>query len=144
MKMEKSCGSVIYRKKNNSTEFLLLHYGKGHWGFPKGHVEERESEQETMRRELFEETGLSEIELEPDFREDINYYFKQGKTLIHKDVAFFLARAVIGEVKISHEHSEAKWLSFKEALDLLSFDNARALLKKADSFLQTKTQTANN
>ena len=41
---EKSCGIVVFHRKDEECEFLLLHYPEGHWDLPKGHVEEGESE----------------------------------------------------------------------------------------------------
>ena len=57
MEHEKSCGAVIFRV-GNATKYLLLHYEAGHWDFVKGHSEKGESEEETVRREILEETGL--------------------------------------------------------------------------------------
>ena len=47
MKKEKSCGAIVYRKKEGVIQFLLIHQTLGHWTFPKGHVEDGESEQQT-------------------------------------------------------------------------------------------------
>jgi len=54
----KSCGAVVYRE-NAQVKYLLLHYGGAHWDFVKGEMEEDESEEETARRELEEETGIT-------------------------------------------------------------------------------------
>jgi 8-oxo-dGTP pyrophosphatase MutT (NUDIX family) len=53
----RKCGIIMY---NMDTKKYLLVYGKKSqkWGFPKGHMEKGESEEETARRELFEETGI--------------------------------------------------------------------------------------
>ena len=57
---EKSCGAIVYRKYHGNTEILLIkHINSGHWSFPKGHVEAGESEAETARREIKEETNFS-------------------------------------------------------------------------------------
>ena len=64
LRKEKSCGALVYRIKNGELELLLLkHRFGGHWSFPKGHVEEGETEVETALREVHEETGLT-IQLE--------------------------------------------------------------------------------
>lgn len=56
---EKSCGALVYRKYHGNTEILLIkHLNSGHWSFPKGHVEEGETEVETAIREIKEETGI--------------------------------------------------------------------------------------
>jgi len=61
MEEEKSAGAVTFYKEGSNIEFLLLHYGKGHWGFPKGHIEANESEEQAMLRELEEETGINDV-----------------------------------------------------------------------------------
>ena len=61
--MEKSCGIVLF----HSDEFLIIQHSvkpnvtEGHWDFPKGHVEENETEFETAVRELKEETGITDF-----------------------------------------------------------------------------------
>ena len=56
---EKSCGAIVYRRFHGNIEILLIkHINSGHWSFPKGHVEGDETELETARREIKEETGL--------------------------------------------------------------------------------------
>ena len=68
MTFEKSCGAIVYRKHHGNTEILLIkHINSGHWSFPKGHMEQGESETETALREIKEETGL-DVLLDPTFR----------------------------------------------------------------------------
>ena len=58
MTYEKSCGGIVYRKFHGNTEILLIkHIKSGYWSFPKGHVENGETEEETAKREIKEETG---------------------------------------------------------------------------------------
>ena len=45
MQHEKSCGAIVYRKSHGNTEILLIkHINSGHWSFPKGHMENGETE----------------------------------------------------------------------------------------------------
>ena len=61
---EKSCGALVYRKKQDKVELLLIkHRNGGHWSFPKGHVESGENEYQTALREIKEETGLDLLEI---------------------------------------------------------------------------------
>ena len=136
MKKEKSCGAVIFFDSEKERQYLLLHYSKGHWDFPKGHVEKDESEQETTLREVKEETSLEEVEFIPGFREQINYFFKQKGELINKDVYFFLLKSKSQDVKISFEHIGFKWFSITEALNQLTFENAKQILRKAHNQLE--------
>jgi 8-oxo-dGTP pyrophosphatase MutT (NUDIX family) len=86
---EKSCGAVVYRKYHGNTEILLIrHIKSGYWSFPKGHVEEGETEEETAIREVFEETGLN-VYIDGGFRETV--MFSPKKDYI-KTVVYFVAR----------------------------------------------------
>jgi 8-oxo-dGTP pyrophosphatase MutT (NUDIX family) len=112
-----------------------LHYAGGHWDFPKGHVEEGESEEQTARREIGEETGISSLEFVPGFRERISYSFRCAGGLVPKHVIFFLAKTEAQEVRISGEHMGFEWLGYDDAKKRLTFGNARKLLEKAESRL---------
>ena len=90
MKKEKSCGAVVCRKGENGLEILLIqHKNGGHWAFPKGHVEKKETEEETALREIKEETGLK-VALDTAFRKMVTYSPKPG---VMKDVIYFAAKA---------------------------------------------------
>ena len=128
MKREKSCGVIVFRKNLEDVEVLLVHHNLGHWGFPKGHVELDETEEETAIREVFEETGI-ESTIVSDFRKVITYSPSSG---VEKDVVFFLGMPV-GDHIIPQvtEVSEAKFINIKEALHLISHEDERGLLKQA-------------
>lgn len=139
MIQEKSAGIILYHN-NSSREYLLLHYPAGHWDYPKGHVEEGENETETALREMEEETGIKkeEIKLYDDFRETIDYIYKKGSELSHKEVVFFLGESETKTVKVSREHQDYIWLTYEEAIERLTFNNAKNLLKKIKEHLQEK------
>ncbi len=133
-KKEKSCGAIVFTR-DKDIKYLLLHYESGHWGFPKGHVEKGESEEETMGRELEEETGLRNVRLIKGFKEEILYFFKEKKKLIKKRVVFFLVESKSDKVKLSYEHVGFKWLPYESALKQLTYENTKNLLRKAHKFL---------
>ena len=81
MPREKSAGALIFRIENNIPYYLLLHYPSGHWEFAKGHVEEGETEEQTVKREVQEETGISDLIIIPGFREYIKYSFRNNYAL---------------------------------------------------------------
>ena len=57
MKKEKSCGAVIYRENDGIEILLLKHKNGGHWAFPKGHVEKKETDEEKGKNYLYKESG---------------------------------------------------------------------------------------
>ncbi len=136
--MEKSSGIVLFRKENNSCRFLLLHYAAGHWDFPKGHVEEGETDIEAALRETNEETGIADVRMEKGFNEKLSYYYKKDGRTIFKEVVFFLAETAHKEVKISSEHIGFEWLDYDDAMARLTYRNSREILVKAAKYLQTK------
>jgi bis(5'-nucleosidyl)-tetraphosphatase len=133
---ERSAGVLIYRQLKDSREYLILHYPGGHFEFPKGHMEGDETERETALRELKEETGLETIIWIEGYREKIHYEYHRGAELMSKDVIFFLARTRQKKVTISFEHKGSMWLPYKEALEQLTFKNAKDLLQKAEAHLR--------
>jgi len=130
LKEERSVAAVVYYQE----EYLLLKYGLGHWEFVKGHIEENETERETIMRELEEETGITEASIIKGFKEKYNYSFSLGGNKIHKFVACYLVRSNTREVSLSYEHVGYKWLPFKEAINQVTYDNAKRILIKAHNF----------
>ena len=136
MKKEKSAGAVVFRKDKEPI-YLLLHYEAKHWDFPKGNVEKNETDTETVKREIEEETGIKDIEIVEDFKERMHYFYKFKKELISKEVVFYLAETKNKQVKLSFEHIGFKWLPYTEAIEQLTYKNAKEILKKAHEFLRT-------
>jgi len=130
---EHSAGAIIFFD-NEKREFLIISNEKERWDFPKGHIEEGETPEQTAVREVKEETGL-DIEFIDGFKEKISFFFKKDKELVKKDVIFFLAKAKSKKVTLSFEHIDYKWLNFEEALNKLTFKDSKNLLIKANQFL---------
>ena len=136
MGKEKSCGSIVFKKqKDKSVKYLLLHYEAGHWDFPKGNQEKNEKEEQTVAREIKEETGIEDIEFVEGFQEILKYFYRKGEETIYKEVIFFLAESATEEVKLSFEHIGYAWLSYENAYKRLTFNNSKELLRKANQFL---------
>ena len=140
---EKSVGAVVFRKEDDKIFYLLLKYRNGHWDFPKGHIEKGETDEETMRREIEEEAGVNDLKIISGFCENFRYFYlakgeeykerkaKNAGTLITKKVKFYLAETFQKEVKLSIEQTDYAWLEFKEALEKITFEKPKKLLKKA-------------
>lgn len=58
MNWEKSCGAIVFTRKAGQLLFVIVEEQSGACSFPKGHMEGNETEMETARREIWEETGL--------------------------------------------------------------------------------------
>jgi bis(5'-nucleosidyl)-tetraphosphatase len=135
---EKSCGAIVFNQSNGKLAYLLLRHRNGmHWGFPKGHVEAGESEAETALREIYEEAGLR-VELREGFRTAVEYAPSQGAW---KKVVYFLGEASSLEVNYQKEEiGDYRWAEYEAALELLTHENNRGLLREADQFLMANLQ----
>jgi 8-oxo-dGTP pyrophosphatase MutT (NUDIX family) len=135
MPAEHSAGAIVFRKELGKTLYLLLHYEEGHWGYPKGHIEKGETIEETVRREIGEETGLINIEFINGFKESTKYFFMSEGQRIFKTVVFLLATTASEKIKLSFEHVGYEWLPYEAALDKITFKDEKTLLRKADKFI---------
>jgi len=133
MKFEKSCGVVIYRRMGEELEFLSIsNRNDGHWGFPKGHVENGESEEQTAIREVYEETGL-QVDLINGFRETVEYLIKEATM---KEVVFFLSCVQDQAVHIQlSEIKDYRWAGFQTTKQLLGYISSMDVLDKAYEFI---------
>ena len=119
MKKEKACGCVIF----NNNEVLVIKDTNGNYGFPKGHMENGETEVETAMRETKEETNVDVI-IDESRRYEINYYIKERD--IDKTVVFFRARYNGGDLKIQEgETEEIQWVPTKDVLNILTWKDSK-------------------
>lgn len=135
MKFEKSAGAIIFRVEEGKIFYLLLKYPT-YWGIAKGLIEKNEGEEETAKREIFEETGLKDIVLLNGFREKVKWFFKFKGELKNKEAIYFLAETKTREIKISDEHEGFKWCAFDDALKIMRVKATRTLLEKANAFVK--------
>ena len=122
MKKEKSCGCIIF----DNNKVLIIKQTKGHWGFPKGHIEENETEEETAVREVKEETGI-DVEILSGQRYSEEYITDKGN---QKEVVYFIAKKIDGKEKPQDgEVTEIEWLNFEEAIEKITYNNTKKLFK---------------
>lgn len=128
MHREKSCGAVVVREDAGQKEILLIRHNAGHWAFPKGHMEEGETEVQTASREIQEETGLM-VDIDGSFRTVITY--SPAKNAI-KDVVYFIGRNPRGRLRPQPEEiSCVRWVTAEEAQALITYENDRQVLGNA-------------
>lgn len=99
---------------------LVKHAKKGFWDIPGGRIDDGESIEETLRREINEELPSATLKKIgkivcalrlPDFT------FDDGSGLVLLTYGVDL-EFPDGLIAVSDEHSEAKWASFEEALSI--------------------------
>ncbi len=123
-----------------------MHYKAGHWDFPKGHIEDGETQVQTACRELVEETGIRNVQIIPGFKYEYDYEFGTDKNRKAKKVTFMIARTEHIRTRLSHEHMGARWVPYKRAISMLTFENAKKMLSAAEEHLQKNIdlQTTNS
>jgi len=138
---DRSAGMIVFHRGEAGCRYLLVLSRltkRPLWEFPKGGVDPGETLLDAARRELQEETGLGAdaVRLVPGFQEREEYRFTVGKgedrTLIRKEVTYFLAEALHQEVTVSvKEIREHAWLELPEALRRVRYNGRRRILQAA-------------
>ena len=122
-------GNKILLVKNRLREEFKKNYSSGFWGFPKGHLEEGENTLEAAEREVFEETGFEVKCIGDKPIAESRYSIEYGET-IKKTVWFYEMKIIKEFVKEpDHEIEEIAIVSEKKALDLLTYDEDKKILK---------------
>lgn len=150
LSFEKSVGCVIYRKSENRTLFLLVQYRSWQWDFPKGHMEEGENEEQTLRREVLEETGISDLAILPGFRASVRYFYtakgneKKERLLqkrgiyIFKNAVYYAAQTSEEQVKIDFENKAYAWLTYDEVCERLSNSGSKKVIRNVKKDLESR------
>lgn len=131
---QKSIGAVILNPQN---EVLIMYSSANkYWEFPKGKVERGEKELDTLKREVYEETGIRRFRLNPAFRESIYYSFRVNNAIINKVVIYYLFKTG-AQIHVSDEHMDYKWVTLDEVDTYLKHVNQKNLVKRVRAFMKT-------
>lgn len=133
MTEDRSYGVIPFRVVDGTPFFLMVweKWGKGHWGFPKGHPNEGESKKETALRELSEETGLApQVVLNEELA--LSYTFRYRGWRISKVVEFFLARMGEEEPRLQEDEvTDCRWMRLEEILAATPYPELQDLATRA-------------
>lgn len=138
---DKSVGIILCCKFPRSLKYLILKHKKGHWSFAKGHRDKGESLIDAAKRELFEEAGIKNIDF---FSRKILLKEKytinlKNKNKVLKEVSYFIANTKSGKVKIDkNEITNYKWCTINSAQKVITYDESKKTLKKANKILLNK------
>ncbi|RMF54959.1 NUDIX hydrolase [Candidatus Woesearchaeota archaeon] len=134
MKTKRGICAIIF---SNDLFLILKRMGTWHgWEFVKGAIENGETDEEALKREVKEETGLDVKEF---FRVEYQTIFNNKGTNISNEV--FLVRLdstpKINLEALEHpEHNDYKWASSEEVLSTLTWDEDRKAFQKALQLVQ--------
>ncbi|MHA2294208.1 MAG: NUDIX domain-containing protein [Candidatus Hodarchaeales archaeon] len=126
-------GAII--EQEETSKILLLHrnsdveFAKDQWDDVGGRMYHFESPEETLLREIEEETGIKHISIVKPI--DVSHYFRGERIAANEMVVItFWCRTPKKEVKLSREHDNYKWVLPNEALTLVKDQQLKRNIKK--------------
>ena len=136
---EVSAGGVVLRRRpeGEPPTYLVIRDSYQNWGFPKGHLEAGETPEQAALREVREETGLEDLRLLAPLGE-IDWHFRFRGRRIHKRCHFFLLQS-FGAATVPQRDegiTECRWEELALALELVTYDNARDVLRRAAGWVE--------
>ncbi|MCK4498484.1 NUDIX pyrophosphatase [Candidatus Bathyarchaeota archaeon] len=129
--------AILYRKVDERLQFLLLRRApdrEGFWQPVTGGQEEGESRAEALDREVREETGIKTIIRVVDGV----HYFEYSLPHLIKEYVFGVEVGSDERVAIGKEHSEFRWCSYHEALQLLKWKENKMALSRLNKILNSQ------
>ena len=137
MNYEYSCGAVVFTRIGGIPHYVLVRakdQPEGCHGFPKGHMESGETEEQTALREIYEEVGLR-VKLLEGFRAVTEYDLPRPPDT-RKRVVFFLAEYEGQETTVQESELAAITIApWPQALELTEFADSKRILTEAHEFL---------
>jgi 8-oxo-dGTP pyrophosphatase MutT (NUDIX family) len=140
---ETSAGGIVYRLEHGRALYLLIRDSYQNWGFPKGHLEDGERPEDAALREVAEETGLTDLAVRAPI-DTIDWYFRFHGRVVHKTCHFFLMEATQSTTSPARAEgiTACRWIEFDEGESLVSYTNARDVLRRANDLVGSFTTSA--
>jgi 8-oxo-dGTP pyrophosphatase MutT (NUDIX family) len=106
-------GGGLIKDKQGKVLFI---YRNGFWDLPKGHLETGETIDACALREVYEETGLSELQLIGQVAISWHIYDLNNKTILKSNTWFLMHTASDQSLKLEQKEgiTDAKWVSKEE------------------------------
>jgi 8-oxo-dGTP pyrophosphatase MutT (NUDIX family) len=127
--------AIIFRRNDKRIEYLLLKrlpQKNGFWQPVTGGMEEGETREEALRREIREETGVKNIVAVIEGL----YYFEFSDPNLNQEYVYGVEVSPSEVIVLDRkEHSEYRWCSFQEALQLLHWKENKEALEKLNTIL---------
>ena len=128
---EPTAGGVVYRyaKKTGEVEILLIQDAKNRWTIPKGHIEEGETAKQTAEREVGEETGLQQMEVQ-NWLGKIHFRYRRMNSLVLMTTEIFLIKGLGDTDSLKPEDwmNGIAWMPAAEALEKIEYDDIGKLI----------------
>jgi|TARA_Y100000310_G_C20597138_1_gene771100 8-oxo-dGTP pyrophosphatase MutT (NUDIX family) len=116
-------GGGLIIKEKNSKKYLLMVYRANHndWTFPKGHTKHSETVQETVVREVKEETGIK-VEIIKELTPNKYFNTKSGEETISH---MFLLRPITYNIIPEKEEDKVEWVPIDLVREKISHENLK-------------------
>ncbi|MES2630403.1 MAG: NUDIX domain-containing protein [Patescibacteria group bacterium] len=136
---EPTAGGIVFRHGEKGVEILLIQDAKDRWTIPKGHIEEGETAQQTARREIGEEAGLSQVDI-LGWLGKIHFRYRRVDKLVLMTTQIYLVRAKGDTNAIQKEEwmNGIKWFTFQDALDAIEYEDIGKLMLMAMKRIRTE------
>lgn len=126
-------GGIVIKKNEEDIRILLIYRAKQQdWTFPKGHVEQGESENNTAKREIFEECGIN-VTLISELPE---YEYVIPNKKIDVNVHMFAFYPESFDSKLEHKGDMVEWVPIDEVCNKLSHANLKEYFEKVESIIR--------
>ena len=138
MKTEHSSFGIIpiFKKGNDIFVCCVLNKKSDEWGLPKGTPEEGKSPIETVKRELQEETGITEFKIIGGKTFLENYSFEEDRITHQKQNVYYIAEVTnMIEKNSAIDSVDMKWINIKEADGFFKFETLKKVLKEVLSYM---------
>ena len=125
---------VVHRLSDTGREFLVARrVPEGYWSLVGGLVEEGESEADGARRELAEETALTQPTAFDEILMSLGFHGRAGWVSLH----VFAAEAPVDFIPVlDEEHDDYRWCTAAEALSLMRYEEPRRALREVARVLE--------
>jgi 8-oxo-dGTP pyrophosphatase MutT (NUDIX family) len=136
---EPTAGGIVFRHGEKGVEILLIQDAKDRWTIPKGHIEEGETAQQTARREIGEEAGLSQVDI-LGWLGKIHFRYRRIDKLVLMTTQIYLVRAKGDTNDIQKEEwmNGIRWFTFGDALDAIEYEDIGKLMLLAMKRIRTE------
>jgi len=128
--------AILFRKETDGIRYLLFKRNErkgGFWQPITGGIEEGESIETALRREVLEETGFRDLQNVIDLH--FNFSFPDDNGGILTEYVYGIELAAGHEPTLSSEHTEFRWVDLDEATQLLKWDDNKSALRKLNDVI---------
>jgi len=136
MPVERKGGAVVFAREGDDVYVALVHDVFGHWTLPKGGIEDVETGEEGVIREIKQELGLDAAVVEK-LGENEYVASNPEKGKIRKHVTYYLMEAVFTDIQLEEKGGldDARWFKLADILDLNFYHDILPIITKAINIL---------